>query len=249
MKKTLKILVASLLLVMPIPFVTYANDVIELEDGYIDIVPYSPELPPDWTPEEWEDWNEALRFILDIHLCSRGLVGLVEIILDEIENGIIDGTIYDLGFAPEEHEALANLLSEWFAEITNLEDEVDDFLDDFNRGLSRIVAFDNTEMDFETSRNQLREFQAEFSSLNDELRDILGLDGSSCGEFDYDDDDDNGITQQPPSGDGTQPPQQQPQRPSLPQTGTGILVTSVGVVGMAAIAIGAVSAYAKHKKK
>jgi len=247
MKKTFKMLVASLLLVMSVPISTFASDIVELEDGYIDIVPYSPALPPDWTPEEWEDWNEALRILLDIHLCSRGLVGLVEIILDEIENGIIDGTIYDLGFAPEEHEALADLLSEWFAEITSLEDEVDDFLADFNRDLSRIAAFDNTEMDFETSRNQLREFQAEFSSLNDELRDILGLDGDSCGEFD--DDGDNGTTQQPPGGDGTQPPQQQPQPPSLPQTGTGVLVTSVGAAGMALAVIGAVSAYAKHKKK
>ena len=244
MKKTLKILVASLLMVMLIPFSIYANDsaeptdsevcLVELENGYY-IIPFSPALPEDWTQEQWNIWYETLRILLEVHRCAQGLVAVAEVTI----TNIAAGTIEDLGLTPEELIVLNSLLSTLIEEFNTLLADKGDFLAGFTNELSRIAAF-NIVMDFEASHALLQGFHTEFLDLNSRFREALGLGATSCGEEDE-------YIPEPPKPEPPKP--EPPKPPSLPQTGTGIVVTSVGAVGIALTVIGAISAYVKSKKK
>ena len=250
MKRALKILTAVLLLVMSMPFVAYANndeeDIVEVEEGYI---PYSPELPQDWTEDQWNEWGLAFDTCL-IPAVERAQTLVAEARAILAAAGVIaaapSGTPVAATAIPIVPSAIpivpsatpvvpsaTLIVSSTFSveassrniDITPEQIElllalIDHYTDLYERMQNFLYAFETTDMSFEFAIAYIYELCEEFLGLNIDLENALP------------------VEEEP-----------EPEQPSLPQTGTAVALTSIGVAGVALTIIGAMIADTKRKNK
>jgi len=230
MKKALKILIAASLLIMSMPFMTHANNVMQDEEDILDgFIFYSPAPPQDWTQDQWRQWGEALDDCLVPALYraqglvadARALLAAAGVTTGIVPSGHVLASLGGFVIASPENLAAASsgnidltprqieLLLELISHYEDLYERIQNFL----------YAFQNTELDFEIAIAYMYE-----------LCDALLL-----LEFP--------LIEEAPTE--SEPPGQ----PSLPQTGTAVALTSIGVVGIALTIIGAISAHAKKNNK
>ena len=269
MKKTLKILLVALLLVMSVPYVSFANDEDAVEEGF---VPYSPAPPQDWTQDQWRQWGLALEMCLIPALDSaQALVADARAILAEA--GIIVGVPSEAKVSYrslQKSEVIPNAFASIVVPVVNLNIDltpaqiaalqalINEYEGLYERIQNFLYEFENTEMDFEFAITRIYDLCNELlllnSDLEDALKDIRSNDpgvsdpGSSGGN--QADPPVVKTPERPGGGETPQTPEQTPsdQQPTLPQTGTAVALTGIGS-GIALTAIGVSTAYLKKKKK
>jgi len=252
MKKVLKVFMAAALLVTLMPSVAYANnvvdgdgDVVEVDQGF---VPFSPDLPQDWTMEQWEEWSLALEMCLFVALDeAQRLVDEATAILVAagvpvavVPSSLLVASAGNFVIPPARNvditQGQIDVLSSLVNRYTDLSTRITNFL----------TEFETVAIPFEVAIVAVTEFCVEAEVLNAELVAALAsING------------DDPVTPTPDPdrpGGGPGAPQQpgpgtpaQPGRPTLPQTGTTVALAGVGAAGIALTAIGAITALKKRK--
>jgi len=250
MKKALKILLSASLLIMSTTFVTYANnavvgiedeEVIEVTEGF---VPYSPVLPQDWTLEQWEEWRLALEMCLfealdraqelvddaSAVLVAAGVpVVIVPSTLIVASSGnFIVASSRNIDLTSAQIEVLTALVNHY----TDLIVRIHNFLAEFER----------EHIPFEIALITITELCEEVLVLNTDLEKALS---SLGGDDPTRPTDPLKIETSRRPGVSGQP--EESQRPILPQTGTTVVLASIGAVGVALTVIGTIAAHAKRK--